>query len=76
VTQQAIEKVGEIDRKKIRDVIAADTFKTIWGDIKYERQLNANPWAVGQWQNGEVVGLYPANKNGARKLQFPKPAWS
>jgi len=76
VTQQAIEKVGEIDRKKIRDVIANDTFKTIWGDIKYEKQLNANPWAVGQWQNGEVVGLYPANKNGAKKLQFPKPAWS
>ena len=76
VTQQAIEKVGEIDRKKIRDVIATDTFKTIWGDIKYEKQLNANPWAVGQWQNGEVVGLYPANKPGAKKLMFPKPAWS
>jgi branched-chain amino acid transport system substrate-binding protein len=76
VTQAAIEKVGEIDRKKIRDVIAADNFKTIWGDIKYEKQLNANPWAVGQWQNGEVVGLYPANKSGAKKLQFPKPAWS
>ena len=76
VTQQAIEKVGEIDRKKIRDVIASDTFKTIWGDIKYNNQLNANPWAVGQWQNGEVVGLYPANKSGAKKLQFPKPAWS
>jgi branched-chain amino acid transport system substrate-binding protein len=76
VTQQAIEKVGEIDRQKIRDVIAADNFKTIWGDIKYEKQLNANPWAVGQWQNGEVVGLYPSNKNGAKKLQFPKPAWS
>jgi branched-chain amino acid transport system substrate-binding protein len=76
VTQQAIEKVGEIDRAKIRDVMAADNFKTIWGDIKYEKQLNANPWAVGQWQNGEVVGLYPANKSGAKKLQFPKPAWS
>lgn len=76
VTQQAIEKVGEIDRKKIRDVIASDNFKTIWGDIKYEKQLNANPWAVGQWQNGEVVGLYPANKQGAKPLMFPKPAWS
>ncbi|MCC6946501.1 MAG: amino acid ABC transporter substrate-binding protein [Bradyrhizobiaceae bacterium] len=76
VTQQAIEKVGELDRKKIRDVIASDTFKTIWGDIKYEKQLNANPWAVGQWQNGEVVGVYPANKSGAKPLQFPKPAWS
>jgi branched-chain amino acid transport system substrate-binding protein len=76
ITQQAIETVGEIDRKKIRDVIATDSFKTVWGDIKYEKQLNANPWAVGQWQNGEVVGVYPANKGGAKPLQFPKPAWS
>jgi len=76
VVQQAIETVGEIDRKKIRDVIASGTFKTLWGDLKYVDQRNANPWAVGQWQNGEVVGVYPANKKGARPLQFPKPAWS
>jgi branched-chain amino acid transport system substrate-binding protein len=76
VTQQAIEQVGEIDRAKIRDVIANGTFKTIWGEIKYKNQLNVDPWAVGQWQNGEVVGLYPANKSGARKLLFPKPAWA
>jgi branched-chain amino acid transport system substrate-binding protein len=76
VTQQAIETVGEIDRKKIRDVIASGTFQTIWGEIKYKNQLNAGPWAVGQWQNGEVVGLYPANKRGARPVQFPKPAWT
>ena len=76
VTQQAIETVGEIDRKKIRDAIANGTFKTIWGEIKFKNQLNADPWAVGQWQNGEVVGIYPANKKGAKSLQFPKPAWS
>ena len=76
VTQQAIETVGEIDRAKIRDAIANGTFQTIWGEIKYKNQLNVDPWAVGQWQNGEVVGLYPANKSGARTVQFPKPAWS
>lgn len=76
VTQQAVETVGEIDRKKIRDVIASGTFKTLWGDLKYVNQRNANPWAVGQWQNGEIVGLYPADKSGARKLLFPKPSWS
>ena len=74
--QQAIEKVGETDRRKIRDVIAADTFPTLWGDLKYVNQRNANPWCVGQWQNGEVVGVYPANKSGAKPLLFPKPAWS
>lgn len=76
VVQQAIEQVGEIDRKKIRDVIASSTFKTLWGDLKYVDQRNANPWAVGQWQNGEIVGLYPANKAGAKPLLFPKPSWS
>ena len=76
VTQQAIEKVGEIDRKKIRDVMATDAFPTLWGELKYVNQVNANPWAVGQWQNGEMVGIYPGNKAGAKPLLFPKPAWS
>jgi branched-chain amino acid transport system substrate-binding protein len=76
VTQQAIETVGEIDRKKIRDAIATGTFKTLWGDLRYVKQLNANPWAVGQWQNGQVVGIFPADKTGAKPLQFPKPKWS
>ena len=75
VVQQAIEQVGEIDRKKIRDVIASGKFQTLWGELSYVDQRNANPWAVGQWQNGEMVGLYPANKAGAKPLLFPKPAW-
>jgi len=76
VTQQAIETVGEIDRKKIRDAIASGTFNTIWGEIRYVNQLNANPWAVGQWQGGELACLFPADKAGAKPMLFPKPAWS
>jgi branched-chain amino acid transport system substrate-binding protein len=75
VTQQAIEAVGEIDRPKIRDAIANGTFQTLWGEIKFRNQLNVDPWSVAQWQNGAVVGLYPASKRGALPLQFPKPAW-
>jgi hypothetical protein len=30
---------------------------------------------VGQWHGDEVVGVYPANKRGARPLMFPKPKW-
>jgi branched-chain amino acid transport system substrate-binding protein len=75
-TQQAIETVGEIDRSKIRETLANGTFKTIWGEYKFTNQLNANPWAVGQWQNGQVVGVHPANRSGARPLQFPKPKWA
>jgi branched-chain amino acid transport system substrate-binding protein len=76
VMQQAIEAAGEIDRKKIRDEIAKGPFKTIWGDIQFKDQRNVDPWAVGQWQNGEVVGLFPARKPGAKPLLFPKPAWT
>ena len=76
VTQQAIEAAGEINRKKIRDEIAKGPFQTVWGEIQFVNQRNAHPWAVGQWQNGEVVGLYPASKKGAKPLLFPKPAWS
>jgi branched-chain amino acid transport system substrate-binding protein len=75
-TQAAIEQVGEIDRAKIRDALAGGTFNTLWGEIKYKDQLNANPWAVGQWQNGEVHGIYPANLKGAKPLMFPKPKWT
>ena len=39
----AIEKVGEIDRKKIRDEIAKAS-STLWGDITW-KTVNANPWA-------------------------------
>jgi branched-chain amino acid transport system substrate-binding protein len=76
VTQEAIETVGEIDRKKIRDVIGSRTFNTVWGEIRYVQQRNANPWAVGQWQDGELACLFPSNKAGARPMLFPKPAWS
>ena len=76
VVQQAIEAVGEIDRKKIRDTIASGKFQTVWGELSYSSQRNASPWCVGQWQNGDIVGVYPSNKAGAKPLLFPKPAWS
>jgi branched-chain amino acid transport system substrate-binding protein len=75
VIQQAIESVGEIDRPKIRDEIAKTTFKTVAGDVQFVNQRRLNPWAVGQWQNGDVIGIYPADKKGAAPLLFPKPAW-
>lgn len=76
ILQQAIEEAGEIDRKKIREGIAKGSANTVWGDISFKNQLNTNPWAVGQWQNGEVVGVFPSNKPGAKPLLFPKPKWS
>jgi branched-chain amino acid transport system substrate-binding protein len=76
VIQQAIERTGEIDRKKIRDAMTKGPFKTVAGDVQFANQRRVDPWAVGQWQKGEVVGVYPANKKGAVPLLFPKPAWT
>ena len=75
VLQQSIERVGEIDRKKIRNEIATGTFPTIFGTLKFKDQLLIDPWTVGQWQNGEVVGVFPAQKPNAQALLFPKPKW-
>jgi hypothetical protein len=44
--------------------------------LKYVDQRNSNPWVVGQWQNGEIVGVFPANKSGAKPPLFPKPKWA
>ena len=76
IVQQAIEKVGEIDRKKIRDEMAKGGKDTLWGDITWKDQLNASPWAVGQWQSGQMVGVFPANKQNAKPPLFPKPKWA
>ena len=78
LVQQAIEKVGEIDRKKesTRDEIAKGGKDTLWGDVTWKNQLNANPWAVGQWQKGKMVGVFPANKHDAKPPVFPKPKWA
>ena len=46
--------------------------------VRFNSRISAirNPWAVGQWQDGEVVGIYPASKKGAKPLLFPKPKWT
>jgi branched-chain amino acid transport system substrate-binding protein len=75
ILQQAIEKVGEIDRKKVIDVIAKGTFDTIVGPIKFDNRLIHHAWLTGQYQNGQWVGLAPLDKKGAVQPIFPKPKW-
>ncbi len=75
ILQKAIEQAGEIDRKKIRETIARGTFETVADVYNFKDQMHQNAWAVGQWQDDEVVGVYPADKRGARPLLFPKPKW-
>ena len=75
VLQQAIERVGKIDRAAIIKEINSGSFETIIGTVKLEKGLNRNFWAVGQWQGSNYVGLAPIAKPGAVAPMVPKPAW-
>ncbi|HLC43155.1 MAG TPA: amino acid ABC transporter substrate-binding protein [Methylomirabilota bacterium] len=75
ILQQAIEKVGDIDRKAVVATIARDTFQTVHGPIRFENQRWVQSWVMGQWQHGEYVGVGPAEKPGAQPILFPKPRW-
>jgi branched-chain amino acid transport system substrate-binding protein len=73
--QQAVEKVGKVDRAAVIKELQSGTFDTIIGPIKLEKNLRMNSWQVGQWQNGEFYGIAPASLPGAKEPQLPKPAW-
>jgi branched-chain amino acid transport system substrate-binding protein len=66
VLQQAIERVGEIDRAKILQEMRTGTFKTVQGDLKLTGNRDAGAWHIGQWQGGEFYGIAP-NRPGAKQ---------
>ena len=64
--QQAIERVGEIDRAKIIQALKTGTFKTVAGDLKLPGNRDAQAWLIGQWQGGEFYAVAPASRAGAK----------
>jgi branched-chain amino acid transport system substrate-binding protein len=74
VLQQAIERVGKVDRAAIIKEINTGSFETIIGKVKLEDGQNRNIWSVGQWQGADFFGIAPVNKQGA-KPAIAKPAW-
>jgi branched-chain amino acid transport system substrate-binding protein len=74
VLQQAIERVGKIDRAAVIKEINTGSFDTIIGKVKLDNGLNHNIWAVGQWQGADFFGVAPTAKEGARPV-IAKPAW-
>jgi len=73
--QQAIERVGSLDREAIIAELQTGTFETVAGTIKLDRNVNPNVWWAGQWHDGEFYGLAPSSMAGAREPMAPKPAW-
>jgi branched-chain amino acid transport system substrate-binding protein len=75
VLQQAIEKVGKVDRAAVASEIRSGTFDTIIGKVKLKDGLLQEVWCVGQWQDGEFYALAPTSLPGARPAVVPKPQW-
>jgi branched-chain amino acid transport system substrate-binding protein len=75
ILEQAIKKVGDLDRAKIRDVIAKDTFDTIIGPMRFEKGVNVQwPGDIGQWQKGAYEVVMPKQFRTAAPI-YPKPNW-
>ena len=74
--EQAIERVGKIDRAAIIKELQTGTFDTVLGKVKLvDNMMQDNFWLIGQWQDGEFYGIAPAGNEGARTAIVPKPAW-
>ena len=66
ILQQAIEKVG-LDRKAIRDYVAATEFQTVVGPIRFQGSENiTTPGTIGQWEKGEFEVVWPKDRATAR----------
>jgi branched-chain amino acid transport system substrate-binding protein len=74
--QQAIEKAGTLDQKKIRDIMAKERFDTALGPFWYDkdRYFVNHPGEIGQWQKGVFEVIDPGEKRTSPPL-YPKPAW-
>ena len=69
ILQQAIERVGEIDRAKILDELKKGTFQTVAGSITLTGNRDAAAWHFGQWQGQEFYGVAPG-RPGAKQPVF------
>jgi branched-chain amino acid transport system substrate-binding protein len=72
VYQRAIEKVGSLDPKAIRDAIAQTNIMTAYGPVRFndKGQNIAKGMAVVQVQNGKPVVVYPVEGSQA-KFVYP-----
>ena len=74
--EQAIEKAGTLDRKKVLDAfVNGGPYETIVGPVDLKTHIRGKQWGVGQWQSGQFVGISPSDLPGAKPIIFPKPAW-
>jgi branched-chain amino acid transport system substrate-binding protein len=73
--EQAIERVGKLDRAAIIKELQTGTFDTVLGKVKLvDNMMQDNFWLIGQWQDSFFVGVAP-QRAGVGTPVVPKPAW-
>jgi branched-chain amino acid transport system substrate-binding protein len=73
--EQAIERVGKIDRAAIIKELQTGSFDTVLGKVKLvDNMMQDNFWLIGQWQDGFFAGVAP-QRAGVAPVVVPKPAW-
>lgn len=73
--EQAIERVGKIDRAAIIKELQTGTFDTVIGKIKLVDNMPKDAFAyIGQWQGGFFTGVAP-QRAGIGAVKTPKAAW-
>jgi branched-chain amino acid transport system substrate-binding protein len=68
----AIEKAGTLDRKKIRDALAATDMVTVKGRVKFRKNDTAEVlYGLRQWQNGRMKLVWPPEVANATTMLAP-----
>jgi branched-chain amino acid transport system substrate-binding protein len=77
VLTQAVSKIHSIDNAKLIQELHSDSFDTLQGPVKFAAD-GQNTTAVAflfQWQNGNLIPVYPQN-NAQANPEFPKAPWA
>ena len=73
ILEAAVARAG-LDREKLRDAIASETFDTVMGEVRFEKNSNVVSKAgILQFQNGINEIIWPPEI--ATSKFTPKPAW-
>lgn len=57
ILEQAINKVGSLEKAAVTEAIKGGTFDTVLGDMTLDGNVNRKFWTVGQWQGGKFYGV-------------------
>lgn len=78
VLQQALQRVGRVDRAALVREIATGSFETIIGTVRFQDNLFYPAWQIGQWQRVgdslEFLAIWTPEAAAAAPL-VPKPHW-